>query len=315
MTDYFGKAWQLTINPQASGETWTIPDGSGGEALRCTFEIEQYANSAYWFADIAVFNFSAAFAQVVQKGDLVSLTAGYQSPGSGLIFSGTVLQPIWERANDTDFKFTLHCVVGLFEDRNGQVNTTIAAGQTQGDAVRQVARSCAHPLAIEYLDPALETKKYPRGLAVSAIAREFFDRIAEDNDMQMWIGWNGLNISPLTSDNDTPDWIYAPPFSAGGSQSGNTKYTLLGTPQQTEKGVNFRVLLDSGVRLKSLVSVQNVLVNQVRNIPGQLPPIFNPNGAFIVAGIRHMGDTRGNDWQTEITTVTPDWAKLQAVST
>ena len=75
------------------------------------------------------------------------------------------------------------------------------------------------------------------------------------------------------------------------------------------------MLLDSGVRLKSLVSVQNVLVNQVRNIPGQLPPIFNPNGAFIVAGIRHMGDTRGNDWQTEITTVTPDWAKLQAVST
>jgi hypothetical protein len=318
-TPYFGRSWRVTIQLQATGETWTIPDGAAGEPLKCAFEIEQYANASWWFADISVFNFARSYAQssgsksgVVQQGDVVTLSAGYQSPASGVIFTGTVLQPIWERSSDTDFKFTLHCVVGMFEDQYGQVNTTIAAGQTQADAVRQVANACAKPIPIEYLDPALENKRYPRGIAVSAVAREFFDVIAVDNEMQMWIGPKGLHIGPLATDYSTPDVVYAPPFSGSASQSGPTKYTLIGTPRQTELGLTFRVLLDSDVQLKSLVQVTNAVANRVRYEPNRFPPIFNPDGVFNVAGLRHIGDTRGNDWYTEITAVTPNRAKIQA---
>ena len=319
---YFGRAWSLAITLQATGESWTIPDGSGGEVLKCTFDIEQQTNSAYWFADIAVYNFLPSMAKVIQQGDAVTLTAGYNDPGSGVIFTGTVYQPLWERANETDYKLTLHCLVGLFEDQLGKVQTTIAAGLSQAAGVRQVvaAVNAANPgkpvLRIEALDPSLETKPYPRGVPVSGLARLYFDQVAIDNQMQCWIGWNGLNIRPLYSDSDTPDIIYAPPYSqlsnteTSDGATGGTKYTLIGTPQQTQLGVNFRTLLDSKVGLGQLVKLENVLAQRLPQIPNQFQALYFPDGLYIIAGIRHRGDTRSNDWYTDIIAVVPNWSKI-----
>ena len=38
---------------------------------------------------------------------------------------------------------------------------------------------------------------------------------------------------------------------------------------------------------------------------------FDPSGLYVVAGVRHTGDTRGNEWYTEITGVVRNWDKIR----
>lgn len=312
-TSYFGRAWKLTVTPQATGEEWTVSNSSWDtEALKATFDVEQPANSSYWYADIVIYNFTAAAAQVIQKGDPVTLTAGYQSPGSGVIFQGKVFQPLWERANDTDYTLTLHCLVGLFEDETGYVTVPIAAGLSQAKAVEQVAEAAG--LAVESLDPVLSTRLYPRGKSIAERARIFFDQVAIDNQLHCWIGWKGVNIRSLASTSTVPDQVYAPPLTSTSQTQtarGITKYTLIGTPQQTEMGVAFRVLLDSDLQLGALVKIENALVKRLPQVPMQYQVPFLKDGLYVVAGLRHTGDTRGRDWYSEVNAVVPNWDKIR----
>lgn len=316
---YFGRAWKLKVTPQATGEEWTVSSSTWDtEALRCTFSIEQVAMQSYWFADIAIYNFLPAAQVLIQKGDLVTLEAGYQSPGVGPIFNGKVFQPIWERVGETDYRLTLHCFVGLFEDESGYVSLPLGSSKatiSQAEGVRQVAAAAS--IQIEYIDPILEQKVLPRGKPFAGRARLFFDQVARDNQMNCWISWKGLNIRSLAPEGETPDVVYAPPQASTSqvatTSGGTTKYTLIGTPQQTELGVQFRTLLDSDVRLGSLVKIDQAILNKLPLYPGQNPILLAKDGLFVVGGIRYEGDTRGNEWYSEITGVTRDFAKLTGV--
>lgn len=320
-TPYFGRAWKLKVTPQATAqspngtEEWTISNSSWDtEALRITFTVETVAFQSYWFADIVIYNFAPAEAHVIKQGDLVTLEAGYQSPGMGLIFSGRIFQPIWERRGETDFTLTLHCVVGLFEDQNGYVSVPFGAGATPADCVNLVASSVKPNIHIDYLDPILSRDKLPRGAAYAGYATRLFCDVARSYQLNCWYSWKGLSIRSLVASGDVPDLVYAPPYSATTKSEinpgGLTKYTLLGTPQQTQEGANFTILLDSDLQLSQLVRIDQAILNQVRLIPGQLPP--RGDGLYVVAGIRHIGDSRGNEWLTEVTGVTRDYSKILA---
>lgn len=317
---YFGRAWKIKVTPQ-TGEEWTVSNSDWDtEALRVTFDIEQHCVTAYWSAEVVIYNFLPALVGVIQKGDLVTVIAGYQAPGSGLIFSGKVFQPLWEREGETDYKLTLHCLIGLFEDQNGYSTVSIAGGTSQSDAVRQVAASSSVKILVEYLDPILDTVKPPKGRAFAGYASRFFCEVAASNHMQYWMGWNGINISSLAPQGDTPNIVYAPPFSptsqsktVSGADPGFTKYTLIGTPQQTELGISCKVLLDSDLRLGCLMKLDMALLRLIPQQVGAYPLVLDKDGIYIVAGIRHIGDTRGRPWYSEITAVTREFSKLQAV--
>ncbi len=342
---YFGRAWTITVQPMASGskpstvigpggmplpsapafrqgadtsaETWTISNSSWKEeALRITFDIELVAvNQAYWYADIAIYNCIPEMPRMIQYGDLVTVSAGYQNPAAGLIWKGPVLQPLWERVDDTDYRLVLRCVLGLLEDESGQVNVTIPAGMNAYDAVTLVANRAG--IQIEYLDPVLkQSGTSPRREVFSGRASAFFFTAAVNQQLDCWLGWNGLNICSLAPTDNTPRFVYAPPFTSRADVASDdgvtTKYTLIGTPTQTQEGVTFSVLLDSHVEVRSLVKIEQALIERFPYQIGTRPPILDPNGLYVVAGIRHTGDTRGNEWHTELTCITRGYPKLFA---
>jgi hypothetical protein len=312
---YFGRSFKLTVTPQATGEQWTVSNSTwSNQAVRITFECEQATDSKWFTADIVIWNFDPANAKVIQQDDLVTLEAGYQSPGMGRIFTGRIFQPLWERADDVNYTLTLHCVFGLWEDSQSFVNVPLASGLSQAEAVRQVARAANLQCLDANLDAALSGNQYPRGAPFSGYARRFFDQIALSNNLHAWIGPEGVHISSLTSEKTTPDLIYAPPFTSSegtSSNSGVTKYTLIGTPQQTEQGVCFRTLLDPALSLGSLIALHNVLAKRLPLQPMQLQIPFSKDGIYSVAGLRHTGDTRGNDWYTEVTAIVNNFDKIR----
>ena len=121
------------------------------------------------------------------------------------------------------------------------------------------------------------------------------------------------------NDTLTPDYAYGPPnlssYTSGGTTTGVIKPTLIGYPEGTQDGVMFRVLLDSAVKIWDVVQIapgdsthRGTAINSFQFQYGSTyQPQPNAQGVYIVAGIKHVGDTRGNgdDWYTEITAMTP----------
>jgi hypothetical protein len=335
---YFGRSWKLQITPHqivpdatdvnadpikaltavmaqspvdSSDAQWTLANSDWSEeSLKITFECTQKPLVTYWQADIVIYNFAPSLRQVIRAGDDVVLNAGYQVPGMGVVFRGKVFQPIWEKQNETDYTLTLHCLVALWVDQLSFVSITLPSLIKRGDAVKLVAQQAGAP--VEYLDPALQLlPTNPRAEAFSGRASKFFAQVARDAGLNIWTSWNGLNIRSLAPQGTTPDIVYVPPYGTATAAAAQTKYTLIGTPEQTEDGILFAVLMDSDVSLGMLVAV-SALIKQVPLTPGQKAPL-NPNGVWVVASITHRGDTRGNMWLTEIHAITRDYSSFAAL--
>jgi hypothetical protein len=331
VASYFGRAWKLTVQPQAAAqlpgidpvtgqaylapppaETWTLGNSDWSESLRCTFDISQQSNGKWFEAVICVYNLLPNGPWMALKtGDLVTLEAGYQSPSSGVIFAGRLYERLWDIDGLTDYKLTLHSLTGWWESVHSRADVTIPAGSTDADAVRLVARqSLPSAFPVDYLDPSLSTsQKSIRSNTFGGKPMKFFADVAVNYgpDMQCFVGTKGLNIRPRFTVSEAPDVVYAPPYSIrpGIDKTSDaatvTRYTLLGTPQQLANGVTFVTLLDHEVQLLSIVKLTNVTPTQIRTQYLQPKPLVQTDGLFGVIEIRHVGDTRGNDWHTEMT--------------
>jgi hypothetical protein len=83
---------------------------------------------------------------------------------------------------------------------------------------------------------------------------------------------------------------------------------LIGTPTQTQFGVEFSVLLDPRIKAQLpllTVEIQEAIISQFAPNPvqttGQVPYPLQSDGVYTVFEVRHRGDSRGNPWQTDVT--------------
>ena len=297
----FGKAWKLSI--------LTIPDSSGNqqvvtalsntwtpEPLEIEFETYQTIENAYWFADISIYNFDNPTVQIVLKqGMTVKLEAGYQNKiGYGTIFEGTLFQPTWERVNGIDSKLTLHCIVGLLENTNNFVAFNTAAGLTQRDIVARMAAApnIAYPLDVSNV-VLPDTVQTSRGNVYFGQPLPYLQQIATQNTSNLWITNLAANIRALV------DATVVPTLQVGPTTG------LLSTPQQTQDGVEIRINLDSRAILRGQVALApNVNVKQLQRVQGNYPTILDAQGKYAIAGVRHVGNSRDNLWDTYITGIT-----------
>jgi hypothetical protein len=290
----FGRAWQLTIK-NSDGTTvqfGTTPSPGNPfvpEPLQITFDIKM-AIQGWWTAEIVIYNLNGPTEQeVLVQGNTITLDAGYQNKQYGTIFQGTIYQPLWERENGTDYKVTLLCVCGLIEDGKNFVNQTIASGYTQRQLVAQMAAACRFPLDASNVDP-LSSMKQTRASTYFGQPGDHFQDIADFNNANMWFSNLAINIGTLAQQNTLPTISYGPGTG------------LLGTPQQTQEGVEMIVNLDPRPVLRSQVQLnENVVIAQLARSFPSYPTILDKNGLYIVGRINHVGDSRGNTWDTRIT--------------
>ena len=150
----YGIKWSLEVStPQGNGTT-SILSVEGGtfeqETLRIVFNVYTPAiQSAYWYADINIYNFNADTALTlingasnIAPGMTVILKAGFANGNYDVIWQGPVFQPTFVRENVTDYKLSLHCILGLAQASNGQILTgAYAAGQNQAEIITQMMQS------------------------------------------------------------------------------------------------------------------------------------------------------------------------------
>ena len=263
----FGRAWNVQVlTPADQGGNQTLLNVSSSDretnSLRVTFDIEQLY-SALFTAEIDIYNPNLQTVQTLSGGCIVSVSAGYTVEGTPAeIFRGQLFQAIFSKPDATTVVLKLLCFVGLNVLTDNFVRTTLGPGATQRQIVLAMAANCigannsptSIPIAYLAPDSDFKVQPLPRSSTIFGTPNKLFGNLARANDMGFAVGPNGLSLGKLDgSGSSTPDVIYAPPLTEDQTQpvtDGIIRYCLLGTPAQTEFGVDFRVQLDSRLQFK-----------------------------------------------------------------
>jgi hypothetical protein len=276
-----------------------------------TFEISESAiPSPWWFADISVYNTNDAATQgLLVAAQWVTLKAGYQKTGAQLIWSGSVMQVLYERENVVDYKITFHCLATNTKIMRG-LNFNTAKNLSQAQAVQKMAAAVSGYQLTAPLPDQLSSAQntYMRGKSYFGSIDKFYDQIAGSNNLMWFKSPQGSAMGVLDSGKDTPDYIYSAPLPAnwtGPQPSSTTSYTIMGSPQQNDCGVTFSVLLDPRLVVKVpplLVRIDNTAIRQITlTIPQNFVMPLAQDNSYVLAALRHRGDTRGDTWLTEVT--------------
>lgn len=336
---FFGQAWELTVayqtgtqSPTEAPQAVVSTDSWDPEALRITFEILQSSISSPWgFADIVIYNLNSTDLQNILFGATwVFLKAGFQTGDalSAQIWSGPILQVLYDREGVVDQRVTLHCVYNpLAMTQPLSFSMGVFSSQAQllakaAAAINLPDLTAANGTLSAYAQQATDAKQYLRGNTVFGTLGKHMDTIAGDqfltatrDGVQAYL----TEISAPGAAVPEPSLTYSPsnPPNENLALPPGTSQTIIGTPRQTPTGVIFTVLLDPRLRFQipiQVVQLVRTLPNQLAIQPspsgGNLGTPLNNNLAFFVSQVRHIGDSRGNDWYTEVTGFSTTYAQM-----
>lgn len=267
--------------------------------LRIQFSIEKNDGIQFNSATIIIYNLPENTRNVLAKPHplnesmvdpiiTVFLKAGYVGEDVQII-GGDLMFATNERAGP-DWITILELRSGFNVASKSEIDLTIA----DKTPARTVAGRLLAPLRIDvsYTNAAEEALKNQKVAAYSTsalsfrAAHEFLDRygleftIEEDGQGVVYVG--GRSRDPDSG--KTAENTISP-------QSG-----LVGTPQVTSTGVNVRSLLRPRMRLLQKFFVESETISStLRGGGAQL------TNEYHIIRITHIGDTRGDDWHTEIT--------------
>ena len=335
----FGRRYLLTINT-TDGKTITVSsDELGLNPLKFTFECQTSAMADMWTATFEIYNLNyQTTGTVINQGSTITLSAGYLAGQNyGVIWTGKVLWCEFAKRNVTDHVLVVQSLVGG-DLINGMVNLATGPFQTQRQIITAMAK--AANLTIKDPGGMLNsTDQLPCPVVLFGQPRHYIRQAARKANTWGFPDFAGnINILQLTAQTPTvtptagsstsntvdfglestpvpaapqPEIIYSVPIAAGSSLTPDPtiSYSIIGTPKQTliadvQWGVAFKVLCDSRLQVKNppmLIKIDvSAVIEQVPVSFGAPPPVLSQSGIYAVVAVGNYGDSRGNEWYTEV---------------
>lgn len=294
-------------------------DGEGFDFGKfwCTFSVRRGDFQTPNSLDARIYNLSNKTAQLIQQTEFttVQLGAGYNPTQDvnfvpPLVFKGTIKQFRAGRVNQLDSYVEITAADADEAYNYAPVFVTVPAGQSSQPSrlvdVIQGAfaqKSGNQSVSLGYT-PTLPTTNLVRGRVLYGMAKDEARDFAWQNNVKFSIQDGAMTLIPYTS--------YVP----GGSVPLISVATgLIGVPEQTQQGINIRVLLNPAIKIGQLVQLDSQ-VNQFRlglDLPSQAT---NPNlvaatatnqqGLYYVMSANHTGDTREQNWYSDLLCLSAD---------
>jgi hypothetical protein len=244
------------------------------------------------WSEVTIYNLSPETEnKIIKEGDRVIVEAGYEGSQYGIIFDGNVVQPIREKEAGTTYKLTL---VSMDSDQfvtYGTVNFSLTRGQNSRAIIEHIAKKASPSAELGSISENLSDARLTRGKAVFGLARDYLRQLAQSESATYYMEDGKINI------------IKADDLPAGEIIDLTPATGLIGVPSQYEYGAKIRCLLNPKIKIGSLVHVDNSLIRNQRYEQGQPIYMLDSDGIYRVIKVTHIGDTRGNDWYTEVETV------------
>ena len=285
MTTQYGRKCSLIAGDQ---------EGNGIElsSLRVVFTVNKSDTQSPAHAIIRVYNPSDDTARKIQKEYThVFLQAGYEG-NFGLIFSGGIRQIRKGRENQTDTFLEIVAQDGDEGYNFAIVNATLARGWTQKDLHAQLMQSF-DPFGIktgyvpDFAGPAM-----PRAKVCYGMARDHMRTLADSAGTSWHIADGEINLVPVAA--TLPGEAVVLTSATG----------LIGMPQQTIDGITCRALLNPKIRYGGQVHLDNASIQQAQISVAYSAinyfPSLDDDGFYKVYAVTMMGDTRGQQWYSDL---------------
>jgi len=251
-------------------------------ALRVTFDVDYPGLQGWYYSEICIYNFNiSTLMQVIDDGAAVSLEAGYINGNYGEIFNGYIFQSLFERENITAFS--------LDKGRNNQVAHYNA-----------IAAYSQMPIEIGNIPSQLRTTAMDRGVTVFTSPANGLADLLKNYSIDKTNDGCFFTKKGVTKYFNMNDPLKEPPIIISPSGEGG----LIGTPIQTKYGCNLTCLLNAQIELdipRVQIKLDQSQVRAVKAAQGILLAPFDYDQTYQVIGVRHVGDTRGNEWYTYVT--------------
>lgn len=304
----YGRRWKLELTTTANSIVIEQKDMKT-DSLRITFSVDYARYQAFYMADITIWNLKAETLNMILVGQVegteVELSAGYMDGKFGKIFKGQVFQCIFTREDAKDYKLKLRCVDGYKVFVGSFTSFSVTKEYNYQTVLNAIAAYSSERIPVGTVSQNMKVKPMPRGVSAFGPTKIALGKLVADNNATYRVIDNKLEIMKL-EDNLDPMLTYISPKSG-----------LIGTPEQYDYGVKFKCLLNPDLALKNppkgvvfTDTMINVSSMSGPSTTGALPPLLatGPDseankwleGLFQIAGVKHYGDTRGNDWYSEV---------------
>jgi len=261
--------------------------------LRCTFNCIKIILTQPQFSTVTIYNLSPQTENaIIKEGDRVVVEAGYEGSQYGVIFDGNVLQCIRNKEDGTTYTLTLVAADGDMWMNYSLSNFSIVKGQNSRSVIENCASKATIPAELGNISANLSKSQLTRGKAIFGLTRDYLRQVAQSENGTLYVEDGKINIIKA-DDVPTGEIIELSPESG-----------LIGVPVQNDYGVTIRCLLNPKIKINSMVHVDNSLIRNQQFEQGQVIYSLDNDGIYRVVQLTHIGDTRGNDWYTELETVT-----------
>ena len=260
--------------------------------LRIRFHVEQALVGKPGHAVITVNNMANDTAQRIQReGAPVILQAGHEG-NAGLIFRGTAIQIRRGRESQTDTFLEITAIDGDVAYMYATVNVSMAAGWTHTDQLKEMQKG----MRAKGVDPGytgeLYQNKAVRGKALFGAVRDHMHDFSVSTGTEWAINMGKMDVVPVGG--ILPDEAFLLTPDTG----------LIGMPTQSVDGIHVRALLNPCFRAGAQVKLQNSSIVMAQINPAYADVTYNApidlDGAYKIYSVSHVGDTRGNDYYTDM---------------
>lgn len=277
--------------------------------LRIKFQVKRSDTVTPNTADIRVYNLETSTALSIllklapslsspNRGSVL-LQAGYAG-NFGVIFQGNIKQIILGRESATDTFIDIIAGDGDRAYNFAVVNKSIAKGSTQMDQINAAAEATAPKgVTLGHIGDVGDVK-LPRGKVMYGNARNYLRDVAQNTNKSFSIQDEKITFVSNTS--------YLP----GERVILTSKTGLVGTPNQTNEGVNVKCLLNPLIQIGGRIDIAEATVADLKinlsvpNSAANIPAPLTQDGVYYVLVAEHTGDTRGIEWYTNLVCLNMD---------
>lgn len=281
--------------------------GKGGsglliEDLRIVFEVTKDHQSAPNQAIIKIYNLNDINQRRIRfEFEDVILNAGYKD-SEMLLFRGNIMH-VYRYREKTDWVVEIVAGDGDRDFRSAVVNESFAAGVSDAQLVDRMTGSFSSTKkgAVKGVSNAGRV----RGKVISGNTRGELDLIARQNNCNWSIQDGLLQIIPVNGVLDSQAIVV------------NELTGMIGTPEQDDKGIKIKTLLNPLYQINGRVKLDNDNIkrkkSKIKELKGEPekvkePARLDPDGVYKIYKLVHKGDTRGTEWVSEIHSVSLDSA-------
>jgi hypothetical protein len=289
----FNRVFRLTLGVQGKKGRVIEADGRA-EGLRVEFAIERDLTQETNKSNVRISNLAPQTAKELEADDVIALLeAGYaEDIGLRRIFVGavTAATTTWEDAG----------TVTSLELSDGQIplrDTVLALSYAPGVLGRKIFDDIAGQMGLSsYIAPDAVFASYPNGYSYIGKASPCLDKICRAAGL-VWSIQNNI-LTVILAGGSTG--IRALVFSADSGLIGSPERIVKGVRRPDKEAQKKRKVKKDKTEKRAGWKITALLAPTVN--PGDLVRIESPTvtGWFRVESLRHTGDSRGQEWYSEL---------------